>query len=226
MLVKNWMAKTVITVDANASMLDAINLQKKHHIRMLPVMDKDRLVGIVTDRDLRSASASDASALEIHELLYLISKIKIKDIMTANPITVPLDYTMEETAEILLEHKISGAPVIDHEGRIMGAITQTDILRALIALTGLTVGRGIQFAMQIEDKPSTIKTCTDILAHFGGHIASILSSYEHAPQGYRRMYIRASNIDRSRLPEIKEALSEKAVLLYIIDHRENNREIF
>jgi acetoin utilization protein AcuB len=226
MLVKNWMAKTVITVDANASMLDAMNLQKKHHIRMLPVMDKGTLVGVVTDRDLRSASASDASALEIHELLYLISKIKIKDIMTANPVTVPVDYTMEETAELLLEHKISGVPVLDHQGGVVGAITQTDILRALISLTGLTVGRGIQFALQIEDKPGAIKACTDILARYGGRTASILSSYEHSPQGYRRMYIRTYNLDRDRLPEIKEALREKAVLLYLIDHRENRREIF
>jgi len=226
MLVKNWMSKAVITVDANASMLDAINLQKKHNIRMLPVVDKDKLVGVVTDRDLRSASASDASALEIHELLYLISKIKIKDIMTPNPVTVPMDFTMEETAEVLLEHKISGVPVVNPEGRVMGAITQTDIFRALISLTGLTMGRGMQFALQIEDKPGAIKTCTDVLVHFGGRIASVLSSYEHAPQGYRRVYLRTYNIDRGRMAEIKQALSEKATLLYIIDHRENKREIF
>ena len=110
MLVKNWMNKQVITVDAEDSMMDAMRLMKEHHIRMLPVMDKHKLVGIVTDRDLKRASASDATSLEIHELLYLIPKIKVREIMSKNPITVPYDFTVEETAEILLDNKISGTP--------------------------------------------------------------------------------------------------------------------
>ncbi len=102
MLVKNWMSKQSVTVDVDGSMQDAMNLIKKHDIRMLPVMKKGKLVGIITDRDLKRASASDATTLEIHELLYLLSKIKIKDIMSRNPITVPVDFTVEETAEVLL----------------------------------------------------------------------------------------------------------------------------
>ena len=82
MLVKNWMSKNVITVDEKDSMQDAMKHLKEHDIRMLPVMKKGKLVGIVTDRDLKKASASDATTLEIHELLYLLTKIKVKDIMT------------------------------------------------------------------------------------------------------------------------------------------------
>lgn len=80
MLVKNWMNKLVITVDLTDSMLDAINLIKEHNIRMLPVTEKGNLVGVVSDRDLKKASASDATLLEEHDIQYLISKIKIKDI--------------------------------------------------------------------------------------------------------------------------------------------------
>ena len=101
MLVKNWMNKRVITIDVDDSMQDAMKLLKEHKIRMLPVMKKGELVGIVTDRDLKRASASDATTLEVHELLYLLSTIKVKEIMTKNPITVPVDYTVEETAEVL-----------------------------------------------------------------------------------------------------------------------------
>ena len=121
------MDKKVITIDIDDSMQDAIGRLKEHNIRMLPVMKKGKFVGIITDRDLKEASASDATTLEIHELLYLISKIKIRDIMSKNPITVPLDYTLEETAEILLKNKISGVPVLDHEDNIVGTITQTDL---------------------------------------------------------------------------------------------------
>ena len=78
MLVNKWMSKNVITVDQNDSMEDAMKHLKENDIRMLPVMKKGKLIGIVTDRDLKKASASDATTLEVHELLYLLTKIKIK----------------------------------------------------------------------------------------------------------------------------------------------------
>jgi acetoin utilization protein AcuB len=225
MLVKNWMSKPAITIDADASMHDAIKLLKNHNIKMLPVMEKGRLVGIVTDRDLKRASASDATSLEIHELLYLISKIKIKEIMTKNPIKVPEDYTVEETAEILLRHNISGVPVIDQHHNIVGTITQNDVFRILISLTGAEK-RGIQFGMELEDRPGSIKEVADVIREYGGRMASILTSYNMAPEGFRRVYIRMYGIDRFKLNRLKEALKEKARLLYLVDRREVQRETF
>ena len=225
MLVKNWMSKPAITIDADASMHDAIKLLKDHNIKMLPVMEKGNLVGIVTDRDIKRASASDATSLEIHELLYLISKIKIREIMTKNPITVPQDYTVEETAEILLKHKISGVPVVDQFSDVIGTITQNDIFRILISLTGAEK-RGIQFGVEVEDRPGSIKEVTDIIREYGGRMASILTSYDMAPEGYRRVYIRMYGIDRFKINKLKEAIGEKASLLYLIDRREVHRETF
>ena len=122
MLVHEWMSKEVITVDTEETMQRAIGLLKKHNIRMLPVMKNKKLVGIITDRDLKRASASDATSLEIHELLYLIGKIKVKDIMIPKPITVPWNFTVEETAEVLLKNKISGVPVTGPQGDIVGEV--------------------------------------------------------------------------------------------------------
>jgi len=225
MLVKNWMSKTVITVDVNESLQGAMQMLKEHNIRMLPVLKRDKLVGIVTDRDTKRASASDATTLEVHELLYLISKIKVQDIMTKDPITVPFDYTVEETAAVLLKDKISGAPVVDHEGQVVGTITQTDLFNALISLTGVGQ-RGIQFAFQVEDRPGSIKEVADIIRGYGGRMLSILSTYENVPVGHRKVYIRIYGIDRGDLPELKEDLRENATILYMIDHREGKREIY
>ena len=225
MLVKNWMSKPAITIDADASMHDAIKLLKDHNIKMLPVMEKGNLVGIVTDRDIKRASASDATSLEIHELLYLISKIKIREIMTKNPITVPQDYTVEETAEILLKHNISGVPVVDQFSDVIGTITQNDIFRILISLTGAEK-RGIQFGVEVEDRPGSTKEVTDIIREYGGRMASILTSYDMAPEGYRRVYIRMYGIDRFKINKLKEAIREKASLLYLVDRREVHRETF
>jgi len=225
MLVKNWMSKNVITIDENESMQNALRTVKERNIRMLPVLRKGKLVGVVTDRDLKRASASDATTLDVHELLYLISKIKVKDIMTKEVITVSPDYTVEETAELLLQNKISGAPVVDIDDEIVGTITQTDLFRVLISLTGFGK-RGVQFAVQIEDRPGSIKEVADIIRKSGGRLVSILTSYDRVPEGYRKVYLRAYSIDRHNMQALKEDLSKIAALLYIVDHRENKREIF
>lgn len=225
LLVENWMNPKVITVDADDSMLDATKLLKEHNIRRIPVLEKGKLVGIVTDRDLKRASPSDATALEAHELLYLIANIKVREIMTRNPITVPYNYTIEEAAEILLQAKISGVPVVDKDGDVIGMITQTDLFKVLISLTG--VGKkGVQFAFLLEDRAGSIKEVADIIRSYGGRMASILSSYEKAPEGYRYAYIRMYGVDRGKMQELKDELKKKAKVLYMVDSRDNKREIF
>ena len=225
MLVSKWMSKNVITIDMDDSMQEAVKLMKQRDIRMLPVLKKRKLVGVVTDRDLKRASASDATTLDVHELLYLVSKIKVGNIMTKDPITVPQNFTVEETAVVLLKNKISGAPVVDQNGQLVGTITQTDLFRVLVSLTGVGKG-GIQFAFQLEDRPGSIKEVADVIRLYGGRMVSILTSYEDVPDGYRKVFIRMHSIERVRLQQLKEELSYKAALIYMVDHRENIREIF
>jgi acetoin utilization protein AcuB len=219
------MSKDVITVDVKDSMHDAMKHLKEHDIRMLPVMKKGKLVGIITDRDLKRASASDATTLEIHELLYLLTRVKVKDIMTKDVITVPPDFTVEETAQVLQKNRISGTPVVDADGKLVGTITQTDLFRVLISLTGVGNG-GIQFGFQVEDKPGSITEIADIIRAYGGRMVSILSSYDEVPEGYRKVYIRMRSIERSKLKNLIQALESKAGLLYMVDHTENRREIY
>ena len=224
MLVKNWMTKEVFAIDPEESMQRAISLMKEHKIRMLPVMKDGQLVGIVSDTDLKRASASDATMLDVHEMLYLLSKIKIKDIMSKKPITVPEDYTVEETAELLMNKNISGVPVVNHSGVVVGTITRDDLYKVLITLSGLGK-RGVQLAFCIEDRPGSIKDITDIIRKFGGRISSILSSTERAPAGSRIVYIRMYEIDRDRLDDLLGELRNRAEMLYFVDHRTNKREV-
>ena len=88
MLIREWMTKDVITVTPDTSMLKASKLMKDHNIRRLPVLDGKHVVGIVSDRDIRAASPSKATTLDMHELYYLLSEVKVKDIMTSDPVTV------------------------------------------------------------------------------------------------------------------------------------------
>ena len=224
-MVENWMNRNVITVDANDSMMDASKTLKERSIRMLPVLEKGRLVGVVTDRDLKRASPSDATSLAVHELLYILANIKVKEIMSKKPITVPFDYTVEEAAELMLANKISGVPVVDQGGSVVGTITQTDLFRVLISLTGVGK-RGIQLAFLLEDRPGSIKEVTDVIRKYGGRMTSILSSYEQAPEGFRHVYIRFHDIDRTRLSAFKEEVKKVAKALYMVDHKDNKREIY
>ena len=225
MLVKNWMSKNVITVDVKDSMAVAARLMKENNVRRLPVLKRGKLVGILTDRDLKEASASDATTLEVHELLYLLNKIEVEDIMSKSPVTVPPDYTVEETAQLLLEKKISGVPVVSAEDKLVGIITQTDIFKVLVSLTGL-YKKGVSFGLMLEDRPGSIKEVADMIRQYGGRMASILSSYERAEKGHRSVYIRAYDVDRSQIPQLKQALEGKATLLYMVDHKEDQREIY
>jgi acetoin utilization protein AcuB len=225
MLVKNWMSKNVVTVDAEDSMQHASALMKENNVRMLPVLRKGELVGVLSETDVKRSSASDATTLDIHELLYLLSRIKVKEIMTKNPLTVPPDLTVEETAELLMAKKISGVPVVDPMGRVLGIITRDDLFRVLISLSGLGK-RGIQFAFQVEDRPGSIKELTDTIRKYGCRIGGILGSYDRVPAGFRLVYLRVYDVDRDKLQPLQEELQKQSLMLYMVDHRENKRKIF
>lgn len=225
MLVKDWMHKKVITLDVNDTMQHAINVSMENRISMMPVLEDGKLVGIVTDRDLKRASPSDATLLDIQQVLYHLSRLEVGAIMTRYPITIPVDHTIEEAAEILMNNKISGAPVTDAEGNIEGIITKNDLFKALISLTGLTK-RGVQFGFILPDSPGSIKSVTDIIRSYGARLVSILSTYAGAPEGCRFVYIRAFQIDREKMPELVRELKSAAKMIYLVDHRENRREVY
>ena len=131
MLVNDLMHRGAINIDANDSLSEAINLVNNLNIDRLMVMRKGKLVGIVSDRDLRRAAPSNATVLEIHEMRYLIDKIKIKEIMTPNPVTVRQQDTVAHAAKVMYEKKISGLPVVDHANRAIGVLSRSDILRSV-----------------------------------------------------------------------------------------------
>jgi len=131
MLVNELMNKGAVNIDANDSLTEAINLVNRLNIGRLMVMQKGKLVGIVSDRDLRRAAPSNATDLEIHEMKYLLDKVKIKEIMTPNPITVRQHDTVAHAAKIMNEKKISGLPVVDQTSRVIGVLSRSDILRSV-----------------------------------------------------------------------------------------------
>ena len=130
--VKDWMAWPVVSVSPGTPVADAYNTMMRKGIRRLPVVEHDRLVGIVTLGDLREARPSPATSLSIYELNYLLARLTVGQVMTHNPLTVSPNTPIPTAARIMLEHKVSGLPVVDENKHPVGIITESDIFRMLI----------------------------------------------------------------------------------------------
>jgi acetoin utilization protein AcuB len=225
MMVKNWMSQPAITIDADTLVEDADRLAKRHEIHMLPVMQNGRLAGIVTDRDMKGASALDISGKKNMGNRQPLLELEVKKIMTPNPVTVSYNCTLEEAVEKLLVHNISGLPVVNQQQKVIGVITKSDLFQLILILTGYGK-KGILLAIEVQDQPGSLEAIADIIRDYGGRISSIFSTHERADRGNRRLYIRVFNIDQPILLHLKEVISKKATLLYIVDHNGKKREIF
>jgi acetoin utilization protein AcuB len=172
-------------------------------------------VGIVSDRDLKEASPSKATTLDVHELYYLLAELQVKDIMTRDPVTVSPEDTVEHAAQVMLENTISGLPVVDEAGKVVGILTQSDVFRAFMHITGILQG-GVQFALRLEDRPGLIKEVVDLLRERGARFVSLLTSYTSSKEGYRDIYLRVKNLTPEGLEAAKKDLAARHEVLYVI----------
>jgi acetoin utilization protein AcuB len=136
MRIRDVMIKNPITIDSDTYVLDAQKIMKENNIRRLPIVDKGKLVGIVTQHDLLAASPSSATSLSVHELNYLLSKMKVKEVMHKNPVTLSPDTPFEEALKVGQEKKIGSFPVVDN-GKLVGIATESDIVRFLTRALGV-----------------------------------------------------------------------------------------
>ncbi|HEB51311.1 MAG TPA: CBS domain-containing protein [Desulfobulbus sp.] len=203
MLIKDWMATAVLTVDANTSVMRATRTMKENNIRRLPVLSHGKLVGIVTDRDLKDASPSSTSNMDLHEMYYLLSEMKIKDVMTDKCICLREDDTLEKAALVMLKEKISGVMILDAEDNLVGLLSETDILRGFVHATGIQDGAH-QYVIDMPDAPGSVTKALDIMRNYGARVLSILTSFEDAPRHMKRVAIRILIDDDKLVPMEKE----------------------
>ena len=130
--VKEWMTGQVITVSPTTSISTAHQSMKEHGVRRLPVVEDGQLVGIVTIGDVREASPSDATTLSIWELNYLWAQLTVEKIMTRKVLTIEQNRPILDAAQTMLEQKVSGLPVVDEKGKLVGMLTESDIFRMLV----------------------------------------------------------------------------------------------
>lgn len=156
MLVKDWMTPAPLTVSKDTPVLEALKLLKERGFRRLPVVDGSKLLGIVTDKDLKDAMPSKATTLSVWEMNYLLSKLVVREVMAHPVMTARADESLEDAAIRMQEHKIAGLPVVDGNGALVGILTITDVLRALVTVLGLREG-GKRVTVTMPDVPGSLE---------------------------------------------------------------------
>ena len=129
-LIKDHMTAPVISISASTSLAETHKIMADNKVRRLPVVEDDRLIGIVSLNDVLEAKPSGASSLSVWELNYLVANLKIKDIMCSNVFSIAPNATIGDAAKMMLDKKFSGIPVTDGS-KLVGIITESDIFRML-----------------------------------------------------------------------------------------------
>ena len=174
MKVRNFMNSDVITVETKTSILETQNIMRKKRIKRLPVMDKGKLIGFVTKHMILEASPSSGTSLSIWELNYLLTKMRVDDIMVKNPITVPSDYPLEQVIWLGKKHGVSGFPVVD-DGKLVGIITEHDITGVLSEVLGLE-SPGVRITIEsLGNKLGELRKIIGVLDDHGTPLLSIVS---------------------------------------------------
>ncbi len=207
MYVRNSMTKSPYTITADASIADAVAVLREKGLRRLPVVDGEKLVGLLTENDIQKVSPTKATSLSIFEINYLLSKLTVKDAMSKKPITIETGNLLEEAAIIMRENKIGTLPVVEN-GKLVGIITESDIFDAFINLLGFR-DIGNRITIEAKDVPGAMADIANIYKLFDINISHIAV---YGGVGTRDIVIRSAALDTE---ELEKKLSEQG---YKIKH--------
>jgi acetoin utilization protein AcuB len=174
--IREKIQKDPITISPDASFYEARNIIYEKGVRHLPVVDKNnRLVGIVTDRDIRKSAPSDATLLNVQELNYLLGKLKVSSFMTPKKklITITPDTIIEEAVQLMHDNKIGCLPVLEGD-KLYGIFTETDALDHLVDVFG-SKEKGTRLTVAIEDKPGMMLGVFEIFKKHHVNVTSMVS---------------------------------------------------
>lgn len=204
MLVRNRMTPNPVTISPDSVLPEAFELMKRNNVRRLPVVKGDKIVGILTELDILKCSPSTATSLSVWEMNYLMSKIKVRDVMTKNPIRVKNEAPIEEAALIMRDNKVGALPVVSaaNPEELVGVITESDIFDAFVDLLGLRRG-GTRLTVAVEDRPGVLASVAQLAKDLGLNILSIVTCTAGEGRGYLVLRVNGQGVE-SLVDRIKE----------------------
>jgi acetoin utilization protein AcuB len=215
MLIGERMTRNPVLCAPDISVTDAFDLMKKSRIRRMPVVDKHgKLVGIVSDQDLQRVSPSPATTLSTYEIPYLLSRVKVSDVMTKQVITVQEDTPIEEAARIMVDNKIGGLPVVNASAAVVGIITETDIFKTFLELIGARRS-GVRVTMYVKDVRGELARISQAVADIGGNIIATVEVPGTDSTNYQ-VLLKVSDVSKEAMVAALTPLVER-----IVDVRES-----
>lgn len=172
MYIKDRMTKNPHTIQVNASINALMALMREQGLKRIPVLDGERVVGIVTDRDVERVSPSKATTLSVFEINYLLSKSTVRDAMTKNVFTVHPDAHIEDAAVLMRDKRISALLVVDDEEKLVGIVTESDLFDALIDMLGARF-TGTRLLIRIANKPGMLSKLGSVISESGTNISHL-----------------------------------------------------
>ncbi|EGJ27865.1 CBS domain-containing protein [Streptococcus porcinus] len=202
MAVKDYMTKDVVTITPNTGVAQAADIMRDQGIRRLPVMEDDRLVGLVTAGTMAEATPSKATSLSIYEMNYLLNKTKIKDIMLKKVITITPEASLEDAIYLMLEHKIGVLPVLDNH-QLCGIITDRDVFKAFLHVSGYGT-EGVRVVLEADNVVGVLAKVAESISKANLNIGRIVADTRATGKTVVELQI-DGNIDRSILTEKLQA---------------------
>jgi acetoin utilization protein AcuB len=210
MLVVDRMSSPAVTITPDTQFQDALKLMRDRRFRRLPVVDKNgRLVGIVSERDLLYASPSPATSLSVWEIGYLLSKIRVRTIMTREVITTTPNTPVEDAARLMADKKIGGLPVVDEFNHVVGVITETDIFKTFVEMFA-GGNPGLRLTLETPGRKDVLLELAKAISDLGGSVVSVGSFYRPVP-GVQGLVVKVQDVDKRELVSTLEILGDHVV---------------
>lgn len=206
MKIKHWMTSNPITVKPSTLVVEASKIMKEHGIRRLPVVDKDKVVGMLTHRNIMEASPSAATSLSVHELNYIIANLKVEEVMAKNPLCVSPEDSVMDVVRLGHEKGIGAFPVVDR-GRLVGIATEAEIYRAFVSLLGYGEPDEHIIALEnvhLKERVGAMSRISGIIEQLNVPVMAMFSLPQRRNPG-RRLYVRVVTND---LGKVAKALTD------------------
>jgi acetoin utilization protein AcuB len=202
-----------VTIAPDMPVAEALSYMRQNNVRRFPVINKrGKLTGIVSEKDLLYASPSPATSLSVYEIGYLLSKLKVEEIMTTEVTTVSPDAPLEEAARIMADNQIGALPVMD--GKVLvGIITETDIFKTFLEMMGAR-HPGIRLTIHLRDEPGALSRVGGSIAALGGDIIALGTFQDD--EGTRALMIKVHLASQDDLVKAMESIGAE-----VVDVREN-----
>ncbi len=170
MSVKDFMTRKVVYISPDTTIAHAADIMREQDLHRLPVIENDKLVGLVTEGTIAEASPSKATSLSIYEMNYLLNKTKVKDVMIKNVITVSGYASLEDATYLMYKNKVGILPVVDN-GQLYGVITDRDIFAAFLHVSGYGE-EGVRARFLVENKAGELEKIIRLVADKDYNIVS------------------------------------------------------